>query len=281
MRSVYTNRAILFHAKQDLVLFDNSVRCNYSAGTFKQTVLCGEGVAGTVSELTRVMMKQSQLKVSASPDEPVTTRQKILAAATEVFAEHGFREATTRKICAKAMVNVALVNYYFSSKAELYKAVVAALFENTGKTLMTIPDTVSDAASWQRAVRTWVARSLQICAARKPPEIWVARLMALEECVPSDLTHDIEEKFAKPVRQCFLRLLRMGLQNDDPVTLALWASDIQAQCVIYALTKQGWANRFCPQGMSHEEWLKRLEDHICDGIFRRLTYSKDPKNQLA
>lgn len=226
-------------------------------------------------------MKQSQLKVNASPDDPVTTRQKILTAATEVFAEHGFREATTREICAKAMVNVALVNYYFHSKAELYKAVVAALFDNTGKTLMTIPDTVNDAASWQRAVRTWVARSLQICAARKPPEIWVARLMALEECVPSDLTHDIEEKFAKPVRQCFLRLLRMGLQNEDPVTLALWASDIQSQCVIYALTKQGWATRFCPQGMSHEEWLKRLEDHICDGIFRRLTYSEDPKNRLA
>ncbi len=221
-------------------------------------------------------MKQSQQESRAPSDDPVSTRQKILAAATEVFAEHGFREATTRMICAKAGVNVALVNYYFRSKAELYKAVVAALFENTGKTLMSIPDTVCDAASWQQAVRTWVARSLQICAARKPPELWVARLMALEECVPSDLTQDIEEKFARPVRQCFLRLLRMGLRDEDPVTLALWASDIQAQCVIHALTKQGWSTRFCPPGMSHEEWLQRLEDHICDGIFQRLTYSDDP-----
>ena len=217
-------------------------------------------------------MKRSQTKVIAA-DDSVSTRQRILDAATETFAEHGFRAATTRMICAKAGVNVALVNYYFNSKAELYKAVIAALFENMGKTLLTIPDTVTDAASWQRAVRTWVARSLQICAARKPPEIWVTRLMALGECVPSDLTHDIEERFAKPVRQCFLRLLRMGLQDDDPVTLALWASDIQSQCVIYALTKQGWGARFCPPGVSHEEWIKRLEDHICDGIFQRLKYS--------
>jgi len=217
-------------------------------------------------------VKRSQTKVIAA-DDSVSTRQRILDAATEIFAEHGFRAATTRMICAKAGVNVALVNYYFNSKAELYKAVIAALFENMGKTLLTIPDTVTDAASWQRAVRTWVARSLQICAAREPPEIWVTRLMALEECVPSDLTHDIEEKFAKPVRQCFLRLLRMGLQDDDPVTLALWASDIQSQCVIYALTKQGWGARFCPPGVSHEEWIKRLEDHICDGIFQRLRYS--------
>ncbi len=184
-------------------------------------------------------------------------------------------------ICAKASVNVALVNYYFRSKAELYKAVIAALFENTGKPLMAIPDTVSDAASWRKAMRMWVARSLQICAARKPPELWVARLMGLEECVPSELTQDIENKFAKPVRECFMRLLRMGLLDDDPVTLALWASEIQSQCVIYALTKQGWATRFCPPGMSHDEWLKRLEDHICEGIFERLSYSGQKKNPLA
>ncbi len=217
-------------------------------------------------------MKKSQTKVSAA-DDPVSTRQKILDAATETFAEYGFRAATTRMICAKAGVNVALVNYYFNSKAELYKAVIATLFENMGRSLLTIPDTVTDAASWQRAVRTWVARSLQICAARKPPEIWVVRLMAFEECVPSDLTYDIEEKFAKPVRQSFLRLLRMGLPDDDPVTLALWASNIQSQYVIYALTKQGWGARFCPPGVSHEEWIKRLEDHICDGIFQRLEYN--------
>jgi len=218
-------------------------------------------------------MKQSQTEIAAVADDPVSTRQKILDAATETFAEHGFRAATTRMICAKAGVNVALVNYYFHSKAELYKAVISALFENMGKALLTIPDTVNDEASWQRAVRTWVARSLQICAAQKPPELWVARLMALEECVPSDLTCDIEEKFAKPVRQSFLRLLRMGLQDEDPVTLALWASNIQSQYVVYALTKQGWGARFCPPDVSHEEWIKRLEDHICEGIFQRLKYS--------
>ena len=206
--------------------------------------------------------------------DPKSTQDKILGAATKVFAEHGFRDATTRMICAEAQVNVALVNYYFRSKAELYKAVIAALFENTGKPLMAIPDTVYDEATWRKAMETWIRRSLAICAASKPPDLWVARLMGMEECVPSDLTQDIEDKFAKPVRQCFARLLRMAMKEDDPVEVSLWASTVNAQCVIYALTKQRWAGRFCLPDMPIKDWLEKVAEHICAGIFARLSFQR-------
>ena len=202
----------------------------------------------------------------------VSTQEKILLAATKVFAERGFRDATTRMICAEAEVNGALVNYYFRSKAELYKAVIASLFENTGKPLMALPDTVTDAASWQRAMRAWVTRSLAICAACEPPDMWVARLVGLEECVPSDVTQDIEEKFRKPMHQCFQRLLRMAMKTDDPLGASVWASTVSAQYMVYAFTKQGWAFRFCPPGVSREVWLERVADHICTGVFSRLSF---------
>jgi len=202
------------------------------------------------------------------------TRERILFAATKVFAEHGFRDATTRLICAEAQVNVALVNYYFRSKAGLYKAVIAALFEGTGKPLMALPDTVCDEVSWRRAMETWIRRSLAVCAASKPPELWVARLMGMEECVPSDLAQDIEEKFAKPVREGFIRLLRMGMKQDDTVELNLWASTVNAQCVIYALTRERWAARFCLPEMEIKDWLDRVATHICAGIFARLSFQR-------
>ncbi len=218
-------------------------------------------------------MKQKAQEKKRGVDR-VSTQEKILAAATKVFAEHGFKDATTRMICAEAKVNVALVNYYFRSKAELYKAVLASLFENTGKPLTAVPDTVTDEASWQRAVRTWVTRAMAICAASKPPELWVARLAGMEECAPSELSRDIEEEFGKPVRQSFCRLLRMAMKTDDPVEVNLWASTISAQSMVYALTKQGWAARFCPSGVSREEWLERVADHICAGIFARLSFQR-------
>ena len=55
------------------------------------------------------------------PREDATkTRGKLLAAAGEIFAEKGFRDATIAEICRKAGTNIAAVNYHFGSKDTLY-----------------------------------------------------------------------------------------------------------------------------------------------------------------
>jgi AcrR family transcriptional regulator len=48
------------------------------------------------------------------------TRQRLLAAAAEVFAQKGYWEATHAEICRKAQANTAAVNYHFGSKENLY-----------------------------------------------------------------------------------------------------------------------------------------------------------------
>jgi AcrR family transcriptional regulator len=48
------------------------------------------------------------------------TRQRLLAAAAEVFADKGFWETTHAEICQKARANTAAVNYHFGSKENLY-----------------------------------------------------------------------------------------------------------------------------------------------------------------
>lgn len=48
------------------------------------------------------------------------TRSRLLHAAGEVFADHGFRAATVQMICRRAGANVAAVNYYFRDKESLY-----------------------------------------------------------------------------------------------------------------------------------------------------------------
>ncbi len=52
-----------------------------------------------------------------------STKKRILNAAGALFAENGFTETTVRDICARAKVNLALVNYHFHSKGDLYRAV--------------------------------------------------------------------------------------------------------------------------------------------------------------
>lgn len=48
------------------------------------------------------------------------TKQRLLEAAGEVFAEKGYRDATIAEISKRADANIAAVNYHFGSKDRLY-----------------------------------------------------------------------------------------------------------------------------------------------------------------
>lgn len=58
----------------------------------------------------------------------VNTKDALLAAATEIFADKGFDAATVRDICGKANANVAAVNYHYGGKDALYVAVLEEVF---------------------------------------------------------------------------------------------------------------------------------------------------------
>ncbi len=63
------------------------------------------------------------------------TRDRIVAAAADLFSERSFDGATTREIAARAGVTQPLLNYHFRSKDELWKAAVASLFDLLNQTL--------------------------------------------------------------------------------------------------------------------------------------------------
>jgi AcrR family transcriptional regulator len=52
------------------------------------------------------------------------TRERLLDAAEQVFVESGYYDATVREICKRAGVNLALVNYHFGDKLQLYIEVI-------------------------------------------------------------------------------------------------------------------------------------------------------------
>lgn len=56
-------------------------------------------------------------------------RARILKAAEEVFAERGYRGATTAAIAERAGLPKANVHYYFGTKATLYRAVIDDILE--------------------------------------------------------------------------------------------------------------------------------------------------------
>jgi AcrR family transcriptional regulator len=80
-------------------------------------------------------------KAKTKPAERTTrpsadsTRDRILAAAADLFSDRSFAGASTREIAARAGVTQPLLNYHFRSKDELWRAVVDALFGRLNRTM--------------------------------------------------------------------------------------------------------------------------------------------------
>jgi TetR/AcrR family transcriptional regulator len=69
-------------------------------------------------------------RLSARP-----TRDRIIAAAIDLFSERSFDGATTRDIAARAGVTQPLLNYHFRSKEELWQTAADSLFDLLNRTL--------------------------------------------------------------------------------------------------------------------------------------------------
>ncbi|MGW0928535.1 TetR/AcrR family transcriptional regulator [Streptomyces sp. NPDC002644] len=66
-------------------------------------------------------------RAAASADAPAT-RDRILAAAREVFAERGYEKASVRGIARSADVDPALVHHYFGTKEQVFASAVEGAF---------------------------------------------------------------------------------------------------------------------------------------------------------
>ncbi len=68
------------------------------------------------------------------------TEQKIFDAATELFLEKGVDRTSVREIANKAGINLALMNYYFRSKENLFDAIFTMLVQKNTRKLGRILD---------------------------------------------------------------------------------------------------------------------------------------------
>ncbi len=63
-------------------------------------------------------------KANSAQPEKTNTREKILETAIELFAEKGFNGTTTKEIAEAAEVNESLIFRHFSTKRDLYGAII-------------------------------------------------------------------------------------------------------------------------------------------------------------
>ena len=141
------------------------------------------------------------------------TRTRLLDAAGQVFAESGFQAATVREICARAGVNIALVNYHFGDKLELYTEVLRHSVGASGNGI--INKAIGSKAPPEEAFRELIhAMLLRVCRADRPG--WHFRLMMHEFAQPTPAMASVIDETMRPVYDRFRELIGVMLDlNPD------------------------------------------------------------------
>src|SRR5262245_49789755 len=190
-------------------------------------------------------------------DETPETRQRLLEAAGEVFAEHGFRDATIREICEKARANIAAVHYHFGDKEEFYSAVFAYARSCAVAGFDQVPPT----ASAEERLRAFVHAVLTRFFEQGRPA-WLGKLVAREMIDPTKALDSLVNEQIRPNAERVRALVRelVGAEIDEP---ELWrcAFSIAAQWLFYFHCGQV-ARRLNPEQRFSPQDIERLADHI-------------------
>jgi len=190
-------------------------------------------------------------------DKTLETRQRLLEAAGEVFAEHGFRDATIREICERAKANIAAVHYHFGDKEELY----AAVFSYARSCAVAQFDEQASLGTAEERLRTFIRAVLTRFFDDGRPA-WLGKLVAQEMIDPTKALDSLINEQIRPNSERLKAIVRelIGVEIDEQ---ELWRCtfSIAAQWLFYFHCGQV-VKRLNPDQRFGQQELERLADHI-------------------
>jgi len=187
------------------------------------------------------------------------TRQAIVKAATNLFAENGFEGTTVRAIVAKARVNQAAINYHFDGKEGLYREILQTA---VGAFMRDEPR--ADGAGplpREEALRRFIHQQLRPLLARDEMSRYI-RIFAWESAQPSKVLRQFVATSAPPFVARAVELVRRFLppetSDQDALLSAIW---LMGQCSVFVRNREHFAGP--PFGLKIDEaFVERLTNRI-------------------
>ena len=169
-----------------------------------------------------------------SKDNTPETRERLLEAAGEEFAERGFREATIRGICERAKANNAAVNYHFGEKEELYRAVFDYARDYAGR----CHEPASSSGSAEQQLYSFVHTSLARFFDQGRPA-WFGKLIAQEMINPTIMLDCLVKNQIRPNAERLKAIVCLLIGREvDEETLWLCVFSVVAQWLFYFHCRQ-------------------------------------------
>lgn len=191
------------------------------------------------------------------------TRDRIVAAAADLFAEHSFDGATTRAIAARAGVTQPLLNYHYTTKDALWREAVDSLFAALTHSMAAHLEEMADIDELDRAKLT--VREFVLFSARNPQ---LHRIITQESKSDSTRMDYLVEQHVRPLYERTVALFEQLIEDGA-------IPDIAPAHLYYILTGAGptmfvlgpEARRLTGLDPESDEVIEAHADAVCTLLF--------------
>ncbi len=188
----------------------------------------------------------------------IATQKHLLEAAKRVFAEKGYRDATSHEICAAANANSASINYHFGSKENLYAEVWKQAFHEA---INRYPlDGGAPKAPPQERLRATV-NSLLHRMLDSSSLGFAGQILLMEMANPTDALDNVKQDVIEPLRRRMQAIVRqlVGPKPAEEQVLFCVISIIH-QCLGFGFKRRKLPPRL--QQMDKDTLIASLTEHI-------------------
>jgi AcrR family transcriptional regulator len=222
--------------------------------------------------------------MSASDERP-DTRERLIQAGIEIFAEHGFDAATTRMLTDSAGVNLSAIPYYFKSKEGLYREVIDRIAVNLAKQMTPVLERIDETCSSgemtpARAItliKELIADMVEvICEA--PYAAWYNQIILREQMNPSGAYDIIYNKLMKRMLDSLVKLVSVSTGESKKRKTTLQAFSLFGQVLIFRTARESIVRYLGLDGYNAAE-LEELREIITTGVVNSLKLDEKEMNK--
>lgn len=173
-------------------------------------------------------------KTQSPVQDATDTKDRLIEAGMHEFAERGFRDASIRRICARAGANAAAVNYHFGDKQRFYAEVLVTCHERaSARPMPRLEDAPERPAERLEAWVRWFLDRLLVQSRASP----LSKLMAREMFDPTPAFDDVIRRSLMPMIGALAEIVTVLLGDDGRQAQArevqLSVHSILGQCLLY------------------------------------------------
>jgi AcrR family transcriptional regulator len=185
------------------------------------------------------------------------TRQRLLDAGGEVFANKGFDRTTIREVCRRAKANVAAINYHFGDKRKLYESAFDYCLACTDAE----PQCgVSTSEPAEDRLRAFTRRFLRRLLDPGRPS-WHSRLLAREMSEPTGVLEAMVHREIRPRYEVLQGIIRDLAGDVPPRVVAKCAASVLGQMMHYHFARPV-LKLISPVYGDLERHVEELADHV-------------------